>query len=434
MADCQVLKALLLSVVLASHSHSICAQPPGSLAGQTPAQSPSNGLGYAEDTSERKAALANIHQSIAATYAQRDRIVNERAPLLDQRGMLQKSIEAQVKDNLVLDQQYLALKKSVDGINKSLKKAKGTEASHSSIQLGTLNRQIKDVRDLFNQNSVSINQATVQRDALDRQIAPLNARLLAAWKDLETARRRWREAYSVDEKYARGDEDQLRVGFEAQLVSDPQWPDGWFWVALCAYEQGDYEEAEIAVVRGVEIFNELSHELGNVKPSSKLKALGALIGLRQKGKSVKAADDMKAAVRLAISEKENGDWATFYLAGRAAMDKSTTIGQAKARFQQALQLQETRCAKLWMARLQTIAPATASGRDVKSAVATLEECWKESNERGWRPGYFLVEAYLADGRRADADALWQRLVGQIPPARVDELTKGYEAAVAAASP
>jgi tetratricopeptide (TPR) repeat protein len=431
---CHSLKRLLLALTLASHSQSAWAQTPGSLAVEGSPALPTLRRGYADETPEGKAALASIQQSISATYAQRDGIVSQRAPLVDQRGVLQGSIDAQVKDNLVLNQQYLALKKSVDGINKSLKKANGTEASTLSLQLGNLNLQIKGVRDTFNQNSAAINQATVQRDALDRQIAPFNARLVAAWKDLEAARRRWREAYSLDEKYARGDEVQLQTGLETQLVTDTQWPDGWFWVALCAYEQGKYEEAEKAVERGAEIFNALSLELGNVKPSSRLKAMGALIGLKQKGKTAKAADDMKAAIRLATSEKENGDWATFYLAGRAALDKTTTISQAKGRFLQALELEETRCTKLWMARMQTLAPTAAAGRDAKSAVATLENCWKHSSEQGWRPGYFLVEAYLADGRRNDADALWQRLAGQIPPARLSELTKSYEAAVAGALP
>ncbi len=207
--------------------------------------------------------------------------------------------------------------------------------------------------------------------------------------------------------------------------------DGYFWAALAAFELGDPEGASLIIERGKRALNDTAAALGRKPAGGRLHALNGLVATSLPKKRSVGNDDLKSALRVARTAKNDADWMVYVLAGRVALERDKNFTQANTYLQQAAELKDSSLIHLWQARLQTAAPATAPERDLAAGISVLQKMWADESQNSWRTGLFLVEALRASGAHGEADELWAKVRLAVPPERMKSLPLNLEGAQSA---
>lgn len=381
----------------------------------------SRNAGEAPDSTARgQARLDELTQRARDVYRRRDSVEAQRRPLALERDPLAIRIMKLQGLNREMVATLAKLNRHAQTINNNLQNAQGDDVFTLRRQLRVVQGEIENLELEIRSNNDLIDVGIADIKTLDNQIAPLDKELARLWTDIEEVRESWIDLREPGEKFARGDYEAVFEAVDDWQQTDLLWPAGYHWKALCAYELGDITEAETHANKAEDL---RTKELGMTDPVSESEAVLALVHMKMGGKyAARAKDRFSKAVRLSNKEPS---WFTHFVMGRSFAERETDATRAKVELERSLKVKpKNPCATVWLARLQTTAKKDTV-RNVAAGTQTLETMWTESGGRSWRLGYFLVEAYVAANRKADAETLWKTVLSLAPAGEQSGLKERY---------
>lgn len=365
---------------------------------------------YLDETAEGKQKVSEIEFRAREIYGQRDKVEEERRPLVGPRDALVAQITALNATAAQARGTIAQAQKRISMLAKQRAGTGGQQAANIDREIGNLQTTINQANIVISTNERVVGEKLPQLTALNAQLAPLDQKLWQLWSEMNECRKQWLAVRQPQIKYAVGDYRSLKSVLDAWLRIDGLWPEAHCWAALCAYEQGEYEAAGAALEKA----GECRLKLALPKPWPQGEALRGLISLRYPGERGKASTRLKDALTLAINFKKT-EWTTYFLVGRAYSERENDATRAKAQFEKALKnAPDAACVKFALARLQTTS-THKSVRDVPAGLASLEYLWERSTRRSYWMSHALVVAYDAADRKADAEKLWSVTL-QLAPA------------------
>lgn len=379
--------------------------------------------GAAEDqdaTAKGQARLGDLVQRARDVYRRRDSVDAQRRPLALERDPLAIRITKLQGLGREMVATLAKLNRHAQMVNNNLQNAQGNDVFPLRRQLRAVQGEIENLELQMRANNDLIDVGIADLKTLDNQIAPLDKELARLWTDIEEVREGWTDLREPAEKFARGDYEAVFEAVDDWQQTDLLWPGGYHWKALCAYELGDITEAETHANKAEDL---RTKELGMTDPVSESEAVLALVHMKMGGKyAARAKDRFSKALRLSNKEPS---WFTNFVMGRSYAERETDATRAKVELERSLKVKpKNPCATVWLARLQTTAKKETV-RDVAAGTQTLEAMWTESGGRSWRLGYFLVEAYVAANRKADAETLWKTVLALAPAGEQSGLRERY---------
>ncbi len=206
----------------------------------------------------------------------------------------------------------------------------------------------------------------------------------------------------------------LRRVLDEWLLIDGLWPNAYAWAALCSHEKQGPDKAGGYLEKAQNI----PPEQWTKSTAAQLAALAGLVTAKMPGQLQNAKKAIEKALRKV--DKKTG-WETYFLVGRFYVDRERELPKAKAYLEMTLKIRPN-ClsAKLWLARLQTIA-TDDKVRDLKAGTKTLEYLWDHTGKRSWRLAFFLFEAFHRGGRSADANQMWETTMRLAPADKHEQL-------------
>lgn len=364
----------------------------------------------ADETPDGKVRLAELVETAKRLIEERKETLRERRIPAERRDSLLARFNNAEQQIVRAQALILASSKEMAQLNQRLGILNGQMRQNAEQRVAVLQAQVRSQQPVVESNLADQMRWSPDITALNATLQPLDDRLRQNWKQLEETRKQWLKIRDPISKYSIGELEVLRKVLDDWLVIDGLWPEAHLWAALCAYELGDYDEAHDYLEKADDIRRNTLYQAAEWPEVLAMRFLvGRSSSIHRQGtsKNIQKADNLN---------KKKPTPLVHFLIAISYTDRDDNHARAMKYYNDALeQNPKFVCARVALARLQTISKHPKVASEAESGLKTLQKTWQQTGERSWRLASYLAEAHYKMGSRDKASEYWKIVLSSQAP-------------------